>query len=88
MLAPPRAFSPEMPSANLTISQIVDKDSACLGVGTEVAVGVASADHRDMCKFEDVNSQKYSPVKDAIGELVECGIQPKTVERTSKMEGN
>lgn len=75
MSTAPRALSPDMRLAKLIISQIVDKYSACLGLPFEAAVGIGSADHRDVCKFDDASSQKYLPVKNAIEELVEFGTR-------------
>ena len=46
--------------------QVVDKDSAFLGLPNEVAVGVAGANHSTMCKFHDIDSEKYSLVWGAI----------------------
>jgi hypothetical protein len=45
---------------------VVDKDSARLNLPNEVAVGIAGADHRTVCKFEDIKSQKYRPVWNAM----------------------
>lgn len=42
--------------------KIVDKDSARLRLPNEIAVGVADSNHKVMCKFEDVESQKYRPI--------------------------
>lgn len=47
----------------------MDRDSARLGLVNEVAVGIAGANHRDMCKFVDFQSQKYRLVWNAIEEL-------------------
>lgn len=49
--------------------QIVDKDSAALNLPNEIAVGVAQANHRTICKFEAHDSQKYIPVWFAVKEL-------------------
>ena len=68
--------------ANLTISQVVEKDSACLGLPNEVAVGIGGADHSDVCKFDDPLGQKYSPVKNAMAEVVEHGIQRRAARRS------
>ncbi|RDW56552.1 hypothetical protein BP6252_14102 [Coleophoma cylindrospora] len=48
---------------------IVDKDSARLGLPNEIPVGVAGADHRNICKFDDFNGQKYKPIWNATEEL-------------------
>ncbi|MCJ1472951.1 hypothetical protein MMC13_001600, partial [Lambiella insularis] len=49
---------------------IVDKDSASLNLPNEIAVGIARANHRTMCKFGDADSQKYRPVRNAIADMV------------------
>lgn len=54
---------------HLSSGQIVDRDSAVLNLANEVAVGVAQANHRTVCKFERVDSQKYIPVWHAIRTL-------------------
>lgn len=51
--------------------KIVDKDSARLNLPNEIAVGVAGADHKSICKFSRVESQKYSPIWKAIKKLVD-----------------
>jgi len=50
--------------------QIVDKESACLGLPNERAVGIGGANHRDLCKFSDAKSQKYLQVGRAIVQMV------------------
>ena len=47
----------------------MDKDSARLGLPNEIPVGVAAADHRTICKFNDKDSQRYRPVWKAIQAL-------------------
>jgi hypothetical protein len=42
--------------------QIVDRDSASLGIANEIAVPVQGADRRSICKFEAADSQKYKPI--------------------------
>lgn len=39
--------------------QVMEKHSACLSLPNERAVGIASADHRSICKFEDIDSDNY-----------------------------
>jgi hypothetical protein len=56
------------------LNQVVDKDSARLGMINEVAIGIAGSDHRSMCKFGDFDSQKYKPVWNAIEELAEHAL--------------
>lgn len=58
----------------LIISQIVDKDSATLGLPNEIAVGVEGANHRDICKFNDAKSQKYLLVGRAVEGMVDSVI--------------
>ena len=59
---------------NLSLTQIVDRNSARLGLANEIAVGIAGADHRTICKFSDINSQKYSPVWRAIKKLSDTAV--------------
>ncbi|KAH8707636.1 hypothetical protein GQ44DRAFT_830877 [Phaeosphaeriaceae sp. PMI808] len=49
---------------------VVPRDSAVMGLSKEIAVGVAGADHKTICKFSDGKSQKYRPVGTSIVELV------------------
>jgi hypothetical protein len=52
----------------------VDKDSAKLNLPNEIAVGVAGANHRTMCKFSDAKSQKYLPVVRALEAMVGTAV--------------
>lgn len=61
---------------NLIPLQVVDKDSARLGLANEIAVGIAGANHRTMCKFNDINSQKYTAVWRAIKGLSDAAVTP------------
>ena len=54
----------------LSLPQIVDKQSACLGLANEIAVGIAGANHWTMCQFGDINSQKYVQVWRAIERMM------------------
>lgn len=47
----------------------MDKESAVLNLANEIATGVPHANHRTICKFEQVDSQRYQPVWCAVGEL-------------------
>ena len=58
--------------------QIVDKDSATLGLPNEIAIGIASATHRTMCKFSNAKSQKYKPVWVAIPTMAESVLDGTT----------
>jgi hypothetical protein len=58
----------------LTTLQIVDRDSACLNLPNEIAVGVAGANHKSICKFSRADSQKYLPVWRAIKNLVDSAL--------------
>lgn len=51
--------------------QVVDRDSAVMGLVNERAVGIAGADHRTICKFDEEHGQKYIQVWKAILALVE-----------------
>ena len=55
-------------------SQIVDRDSACLNLPNEIAVGVAGANHKSICRFSRADSQKYLPVWRAIKNLVDSAL--------------
>jgi hypothetical protein len=54
--------------------QIVDRDSACLNLPNEIAVGVAGANHISICRFSRADSQKYLPVWRAIKNLVDSAL--------------
>jgi hypothetical protein len=40
----------------------------------EIAIGVAGANHKSICKFSDFNSQKYKPVWNATEELAQYAL--------------
>lgn len=46
--------------------QVVDKDSARLGLPNEIAVGLAGSNHKTICKFEEEASQRFRPVSNAL----------------------
>ena len=48
----------------------MDRDSACLNLPNELAIGIAGADHRSICKFANIESQKYEPVRLALDKLI------------------
>jgi len=52
----------------------VDKDSARLNLPNEIAVGIAGANHRTICKFGDAKSQKYLLVIRALETMVGSGV--------------
>ena len=52
----------------------MDKDSARLNLPNEIAVGIAGANHRTICKFADAKSQKYLLVMRALETMVGSGI--------------
>jgi hypothetical protein len=54
--------------------KIVDEDSARLNLPNEVAIPI-SANHRDMCKFSSVNSQRYRPVWEYMQDLAERAVK-------------
>jgi hypothetical protein len=58
--------------------RIVDRDSARLNLQNEVAVGVAHANHKSICKFSCADSQKYSPIWRAIKDLVDLALVDST----------
>lgn len=55
--------------------QVVDRDSAVMGLMNERAVGIAGADHRNTCKFDKEDSQKYIQVWRAIRGFVEIQLK-------------
>ncbi|OBT44367.1 hypothetical protein VE00_07043 [Pseudogymnoascus sp. WSF 3629] len=50
---------------------VVSRDSASLNLPNELALPVPQADHQDLCRFSDIESQKYVPVKRAFRNLVD-----------------
>jgi hypothetical protein len=70
----------------LSNRQIVDKDSAVLNLPNERAVGVAQANHRTICKFERVDSQKYVQVWHAIRALCQEALSEDQGTRSSSYE--
>jgi len=56
----------------------VDRDSARLSLPNEIAVGVAGANHKSICRFSRVDSQKYSPVWRALKNLVDSAFVDST----------
>lgn len=63
--------------------QIVSKDSACLNIDNEIAVGLA-ANHINLCKFADAASQKYSPVLGALKRLIDSAVPVKASSPVSR----
>lgn len=59
------------------MNQVVDEDSAILGVPREVIIPI-NADHRSMCRFFSANSQKYFPINSAIVEMANRAIDRKS----------
>lgn len=54
--------------------KIVDIDSARLNLPNELAIPIG-ANHRDMCKYSAVNSQRYRPVWEALHEMAESAVK-------------
>jgi hypothetical protein len=54
--------------------QIVGRDSACLNLPNEIAVGIAGTNHKSICRFSHADSQKYLPVWRAIKNLVDSAL--------------
>ena len=52
------------------LGQVVERDSAELGLKNEQCIPVA-ANHREMVHFKHVDSQKFDPVKIALKEIRE-----------------
>ena len=48
----------------------MERDSAILGLPTEQTIPIA-ANHRDMVRFVDINSERFDPVKFALREAKE-----------------
>lgn len=44
----------------------MDKESASLKTSNELPVPIQGANHRNICKFETSESQKYRPVYNAL----------------------
>jgi serine/threonine-protein phosphatase 2B catalytic subunit len=62
---------------------IVDRESAVLGLDNEVAVGLAASDHRTMCKYGSLTSQRYKSVWTAVlGVCQELGLSAKPQHST------
>lgn len=55
-----------------------------MGLMNERAVGIAGADHRNICKFDEQESQKYAQVWNAIRTLVD-EVQSKDLEPDMSM---
>ncbi|KAJ5203914.1 uncharacterized protein N7498_004793 [Penicillium cinerascens] len=55
-------------------SLIVDIDSARLNLPNESAIPIG-ANHRDMCKYSAINSQRYRPVWEALQGMVESAVK-------------
>ncbi|KFY97583.1 hypothetical protein V500_01999 [Pseudogymnoascus sp. VKM F-4518 (FW-2643)] len=53
---------------------IVTRESASLNLPNELALAVPQADHRSLCRFSDIESQKYAPVRRAIRNLVDSSL--------------
>ncbi|KAH0536549.1 hypothetical protein FGG08_006579 [Glutinoglossum americanum] len=60
---------------------IVDRESARLGLPNELAVGIAGANHRTMCKYSSAASQKYLPVRRALESMVDLDFNS-TISRS------
>lgn len=54
-----------------TPGQIVDKDSAILKLSNEIAMPIQGSNHRDICKFSSIESQRYQPVRTALKGMIE-----------------
>lgn len=54
--------------------QIVSEDSARLNIDNEIVVGMADANHVNMCKFASADSQKYKPVLGALKRMVDSAV--------------
>ncbi|KAF5566225.1 ankyrin repeat [Fusarium phyllophilum] len=52
---------------------VVEEDSAVIGLPNEVPISI-EADHRSMCKFSDMKSEKYQMISDCIMEMVEDAL--------------
>ncbi|RKL37927.1 hypothetical protein BFJ72_g7387 [Fusarium proliferatum] len=59
---------------------VVEEDSAVIGLPNEVPISI-EADHRSMCKFSVVTSEKYQMISDCIMEMVEDALdRPNTTQ--------
>ncbi|KAF4343770.1 ankyrin repeat [Fusarium beomiforme] len=52
---------------------VVEEDSAVIGLPNEVPISM-EADHRSICKFADMASEKYQMISDCILEMVEDAL--------------
>ncbi|EON63595.1 hypothetical protein W97_02823 [Coniosporium apollinis CBS 100218] len=53
---------------------IVSRESASLNLPNELALAIPQSDHRDLCRFSNVESQKYAPVRRAIRNLIDSAL--------------
>ncbi|KAL8846162.1 MAG: hypothetical protein Q9221_008730 [Calogaya cf. arnoldii] len=65
---------------------IVDKDSAVLNLPNEIATGVPQANHSTICKFEQIDSQKYYPVWHAVKKLCQGSLSNKRTDDAGPLE--
>jgi hypothetical protein len=63
--------SSELDLRLLIIMQVVDKDSTRLYLPNERFTGVANSNHKTMCKFDVTDSQRYSPVWNAVRDMAQ-----------------
>ncbi|KIX03635.1 uncharacterized protein Z518_07188 [Rhinocladiella mackenziei CBS 650.93] len=68
-------------TVKITNQLVVDKDSASLGLTNELAVPISGADHRNICKFDRQDSQKYRPVANALAAMSEllATLEPSSI---------
>jgi hypothetical protein len=52
----------------------VDRGSALLNITNEIPTGIAGANHKTVCKFNDIESNKYSPVWRALKGMMDSAI--------------
>jgi len=67
--APPLKIRTFFETERLGNILVVDKDSARLYLPNERFTGVANSNHKTMCKFDVADSQRYSPVWNAVRDM-------------------
>ncbi|TRX91012.1 hypothetical protein FHL15_007994 [Xylaria flabelliformis] len=60
-------------------SLVVEEDSAIMGLPNEIPIPI-EADHRSMCRFSSMQSEKYQMIVDCIKEMVEDALDQTQTE--------
>jgi len=59
------------------VSKVVNEHSARMGLPNELASSSTGSNHRTICKFSDLENQRYEPIGDAVEELVRLALSGK-----------